>query len=297
MLPLASYIRRDEKFHLAASKEGYGYSILVKQAVAGERRQLRARCQNADEVQRVGARERNCFACRRRAPDLAQFACRFWQSELLAGKSRNKSAAANFSARLEPSIDMQQVSPWGQPSGFSLEQPPEDDTVTQQQGAGHMLGGFRFLLRQSNDAKIPAGERPPSRMFHARCVRLAAASGSRRLALRWQEQRAQPGKTIGGNAANRHKLGYRFFGLRPQEARAFSELVKKRCAMRAQIFRDRLRVWPPLGRISRRCQQRPVLRMTAGKERNRRRAQRRRGRNEVNCIRPFVPPLYSRPGA
>ena len=56
MFPLAAGIKRDEKFHLAASEQGYGNTLLVEEAVAGEGRQPRARCQYAYEIERIGAR-------------------------------------------------------------------------------------------------------------------------------------------------------------------------------------------------------------------------------------------------
>src|ERR1700730_9567277 len=116
MLPLATGIEGNKKLHLAASEQGYGNAILVEEAVSGEGRQSRARCEYAYEIKGIGTRERTRLARWRLPPDVAQFARCLGQSELLARKSRDKAAATNFSPGLEPAIDVQQVPPSGEPT-------------------------------------------------------------------------------------------------------------------------------------------------------------------------------------
>src|SRR5207244_2484313 len=82
--------------------------------------ELGAGGENADQVERVGARQRHKFARSRLAPDLAQQADRLGKRELLAGKPRDKAAAADLAARFEPAIDAQQVAPRRKPSGFAI---------------------------------------------------------------------------------------------------------------------------------------------------------------------------------
>ena len=50
--------------------------------------------------------------------------------ELLARETGDKSAAANFSARLEPAVDAQEIPPWRKPAGLLRQKAPEDDAVT-----------------------------------------------------------------------------------------------------------------------------------------------------------------------
>src|SRR5258707_6776143 len=64
---------------------------------------------------------------------------RFRQGVLLAGEAGDKASAADFSARLKPAVDPQQVAPWRQPGGLLRQKAPEHDAVSAQQRPCHML--------------------------------------------------------------------------------------------------------------------------------------------------------------
>src|SRR5260221_9472340 len=147
-LPVAARVERLEELHLAAGEQRDRQPVAIEQAIAGQRRQLRPRRQDAGEVERVGAGERDEGLRRRAAADLAQEADGVGQGELLAREAGDEAAAAYVAARLEPAIDAQEVAPRRQPGRLALEQTPEDDAVAAQQGMREMLDRRAFGRRE-----------------------------------------------------------------------------------------------------------------------------------------------------
>ena len=68
----AALVEVFEELHIAAGEQRDRHAVAVEHAVAGQRGELRAGRQDADQVQRIGAGQRHEFAGARLAPDLAQ---------------------------------------------------------------------------------------------------------------------------------------------------------------------------------------------------------------------------------
>src|SRR6516165_359479 len=73
-LPLGGTIEVREKLHLTAGKECHRQASAVEHPIAGQCRELWPRGQDAGEIERVGAGERDPLIRRRLAPHLAQHA-------------------------------------------------------------------------------------------------------------------------------------------------------------------------------------------------------------------------------
>ena len=193
----------------------------------------------------------------RSAAHLPQCADGIGQSELLARQAGDETPAADFPARFEPVIDAQQLAPRRQPGGFALEQPPVDDAVAAEEGAGDVFDGVGVGRRRPVLLYvIPAfagmtiygcrnyapRQRPPARILDAeqRSAAAAAVEGGRSFRLR-DEQRAQPGEAVAMHAAAGHEFCEGVFELGAQQVRAVREFVEEGGAMRGEIVGDRLR--------------------------------------------------------
>src|SRR5215472_1674868 len=163
-LPLGGTIEVREKLHLTAGKECHRQASAVEHPIAGQCRELWPRGQDAGEIKRVGAGERDPLIRRRLAPHRAQHADRVRKCELLTGEAGDKPAAADFASRLEPAIDAQQVAPWRHPGRLAFNQAPEHNPITKQQSPRQVLDGFGPALWQR---LCTARQRPAAGVFHA----------------------------------------------------------------------------------------------------------------------------------
>src|SRR5205823_12590365 len=100
---------------------------------------------NADQVERVGAAQRDKRAARLLAPHRAEQPDRFGKRVLLARKPADEAPAADLAARLEPAVHAQQVAPRRE-QGLARHDPPEPDPVAAQQLPGDRFG--ELALRQ-----------------------------------------------------------------------------------------------------------------------------------------------------
>src|SRR5208282_2140441 len=94
-----------QELRLAAGERCDRQAVAIDDAIGGQRREPLARRQYADQVERIGARERDPLAGGRAAAHLAHEADGLRQRELLARETGDETAAANFAARFEPSVD------------------------------------------------------------------------------------------------------------------------------------------------------------------------------------------------
>jgi hypothetical protein len=88
------------------------------------RRQLVARQQRADQVQRIAGGDHDPFAVLRPTAGCAQARDRFRQGVLLAGEAGHEAPAAYLAARFHAPVHPHEVAPGRQPAGFALEQAP-----------------------------------------------------------------------------------------------------------------------------------------------------------------------------
>src|SRR5207302_1200378 len=195
-------VERLEELHLAAGQQCDRQPVAIEQAIAGQRRQLRPRRQDAGEVERVGAGERDKGLRRRAAADLAQEADGVGQGELLAREAGDETPTAYVAARLEPAINAQEIAPRRQPSRLALEQAPEDDAITAQQRTGEVLDRLAF----GRDAwmwPLASRQRPASGALDAD----SGAAAPRPAAVGRQQQGAQADETVGIDDAEGDELG------------------------------------------------------------------------------------------
>src|SRR5215467_901170 len=61
-LPLHGGVERLKKLHFSAREDRNRHAVAVDEAIAGQCRQPGPRCQNSDEIERVGAGERDPLA-------------------------------------------------------------------------------------------------------------------------------------------------------------------------------------------------------------------------------------------
>jgi len=132
-LPALVVRQRVEPAFVAACERGQRNAFAIEQAVAGERGEAGARRQDAGQVERISARQRDERAGIGAASYLAQRADRVGQRKLFAREAGDETAAADLAARFESAIAAQQVAPRRQPGRFAFEYAPEDDAVAAQQ--------------------------------------------------------------------------------------------------------------------------------------------------------------------
>ena len=90
--------------HAAPGERSDRYSVPIHNSIAGQGRQSRSGCQDADEVEWICARQRDPLIGGRLSTRFPEKTDRLGQGILLAGESGHKSATANFSASLESTI-------------------------------------------------------------------------------------------------------------------------------------------------------------------------------------------------
>src|SRR3984885_3385130 len=133
--PLVSGFKLGQELRLAAGQCRYWQPVPVNHPIGGERRKPLSGSQDADEIERIDARQRHPLARRRPSADLAQGSDRVGKRELLAREAGDEPAAANLSSRLESAVHAQEISPWRQPPGLLRQKAPEDDAITSEQRA------------------------------------------------------------------------------------------------------------------------------------------------------------------
>src|SRR5919109_3305291 len=239
-LPGGAGIEVLAELDLPASEDGDGHAIAIEDAVAGERGELGTGNESADQIERVGTGDRNPCAGTLSSPHLAQRPDCLRQRELLPGEAANEAPAADFAARFQPAINVQQLAPWWQPSGFALEQAPEHYAIAAQQRAGDVLDGAGVPVGPS-----AWGKRPSARALHAKSggPPSAAAAGRRLAQARRHEQRAQAAEAVRGHHAEGHELGERVFDLRPQEAGTRDQVIEEGGAVLADELGHGLGIW------------------------------------------------------
>src|SRR5262249_9791754 len=139
----------------------------------------------ADEVERIGAADRDQRAVVRFLPDAAQQADRFGQRELLAAQAGDETAAADLAARFQAMAHAQQLAPRRQPLRLAREQAPADDAVALEQRAHDELDELGIVAAQLAlvaDARAAPQERPATRVGDAEQRRAPAAPARRRRA-------------------------------------------------------------------------------------------------------------------
>jgi hypothetical protein len=148
-LPLRRIVHIDQELHLAAGQSCDRYAVAIHDSVSRERRQSNSRCQDPDEIEWVCSGKRHPLVGFTLSALPSEQTDGFRQGILLAGETGYKSAAANFSACLEPAIDTQQIAPWRQARRFAPKQTPEHNTIPPQQRASHAAlrdyGGCRSI--------------------------------------------------------------------------------------------------------------------------------------------------------
>lgn len=234
-------------------------------------------------------------------PDLPQEADRLRQRELLAGEAGDEAAAADLAARLEPTIDAQEVAPGRQPGRLAREKAPEDDAVAAQERPREMLDRLGVGPGRIAGRPRPPRQRPAPRVLHAEHRAPPPASPL----LGGDEKRAQPREAVGGDEAERDQLGERLLDLRRQEPRRLHQLVEEGGAVLADRGEDRLGAAARFHVFGARRERGPVLRVPPREERDRGRAHRRglrsapfvRGRSRAQVIRPERHRSSSQPGS
>src|SRR5207302_2043824 len=128
-----------EEAHFARGEERDRHAVAIQQAVAAQGGQPRAGREDADEIERIGARERSVMPLARLAARLAQQRDRLGRGVLLAAEAGDEAPAADLAARLEAPAAHQQVAPRRQPLGLAREQPPEHHAPAAEQRPHQVL--------------------------------------------------------------------------------------------------------------------------------------------------------------
>ncbi len=157
-----------EELHLAAGQPCHRQSVAEQQPVAGKRREFRARSQDAREVQRVGAGQRDEFAGMRPAPHLAQHADSIGQARIVHRRSRRRSGRRGF-RRAPPGGDRRAAD--RATAAATQPRAPADARTPRRSGAAARAPRVRSLqpwpaaprCRESAGASMPSGRRPPCR--------------------------------------------------------------------------------------------------------------------------------------
>src|SRR6266581_62192 len=89
-----------EEAHFARGEERDRHAVAIQEAVAAQGGQPRAGREDADEIERIGARERSVMPLARLAARLAQQRDRLGRGVLLAAEAGDKAPTADLAARL-----------------------------------------------------------------------------------------------------------------------------------------------------------------------------------------------------
>src|SRR5713226_9356668 len=163
----------------------------------------------------------------------------FGQGKLLADKTVNETPAADFSARFQAAIHLQQAAPRRR-ARLARQKIPEYDSVTIEKLMRPMLNDL-FRLDPRRFAPIPP-QRPSSYRHHA--LRSSSATDDPKLVpapfsfrLR-QKQNSQPGYAVSGGESMRHELPQRLFRFDLQKPRATGDVGHEGGAPLFQIASD-----------------------------------------------------------
>ena len=200
-----------------------GNAVAVENAVLRDGRYARIGGEYAHQIERIGAAHDGKLTAFLELAHCAQPSDRFRQSELLAAEAADETAAADFTARLEPAIDHHQLAPRRQPR-FAREHRTKDDAVTLQQRACNRFGAF-FAC----DAVVSGKQRPSPCGIHAigRPPGAGPAAREALALLRRREQRAQAAETVGGHHADACKLAECALDVRAQQSRRGDDLMSQ----------------------------------------------------------------------
>jgi len=89
-----------EEAHLAGRERGNRKTVAIQQPIARQRRQPWTRSDDAEQIERIRARQRHVLAGRRPAARFAQRRDRLGSRELLARKAGHETPAADLTPRL-----------------------------------------------------------------------------------------------------------------------------------------------------------------------------------------------------
>src|SRR5580693_3505263 len=233
-LPLVSGFKLGQELKLAAGQRSDWQTVPVDHPIRGERGKPLSGRQDADEIERIGARQRHPLIRRWPPADLPQQSDRVRKRELLARETGDESAAANLPPRLEPAVHAQEIPPRWKPTGLLRQKAPEDDAITGEQRARRIFDR-RFarrvavVLQRHTIDQGPAAAALDVEAKHAP----APLHAWGRLALpRGHEESAQAAETVGGREPQRCEFAERFLKLRAQEARGFRKLIKEQGSAR-----------------------------------------------------------------
>src|SRR5580704_16779571 len=234
--PLVSGFKLGQELDLAAGQRSDWQTVAVNDPIGGERGKPLSRRQDADQIERIGARQRHPLIRRWPPAHLSQEADRIRKRELFARETGYESAAAYLPPRLEPAVHAQEIPPRWKPTGLLRQKAPEDDAITGEQRARRIFDR-RFarrvavVLQRHTIDQGPAAAALDVEAKHAP----APLHAWGRLALpRGHEQSAQAAETVGSREPERCEFAERFLKVRAQEARGFRQFVKEQSAARAQ---------------------------------------------------------------
>src|SRR6185437_9385153 len=104
-----------------------------------ERRQSWSGGEDAEQVERVGSRDRELPIRGGSPAHLSQQADGLGRGKLFAGKAFDEAATADVPARLEPPAGRENLAPGRKPARLSREQPPEEHAPPLEQCAHEVL--------------------------------------------------------------------------------------------------------------------------------------------------------------
>src|ERR1700722_12144816 len=232
--PLVSGFKLGQELDLAAGQRSDWQAVSVDDPIRGERRKPLSRRQDANQIERIGARQRHPLIRRWPPAHLSQETDRVGKRELLARETGDESAAAYLPPRLEPAVHAQEIPPRWKPTGLLRQKAPEDDAITGEQRARRIFDR-RFARRVAVVLQRRTIDQGPA----AAALDVEAKHASAPLHARWRlalprghEQSAKATEAVGGREPQRCEFAERFLKLRPQEARGFRQLIKEQGSAR-----------------------------------------------------------------
>src|SRR5206468_5705067 len=228
-----------ETAQLAAFERGDCETVAEEHAIVRDRRDARLRRHDSDEIERIGAGERDQLAASLQLPHGAQAPDRIGERKLLAAEARDEAPAADLAARFQPPVYRRELAPSRQ-ARLAREQGAENHAIAAQQGTRDLLDALAVVGRG-----VAAQDGPASGGVHF--VGGPAAARTPLVFVGGREQRAQAPEAVRRGEAQACELAERALGLRAQLPRGGHDLVEERCAPRAQrrVYGARLRAELP----------------------------------------------------
>src|SRR5690606_14409769 len=216
-------IDRLQPIYFVGYQSAQRYAVAIQNAVAGEGGYFVAGQYGTDQIERIcGADADELFVAFELAYAAQCGEC-VGQRELFTGDAGDEAAAADFAARFHAAQYAQNVAPRRQPVGFASEQTPENYAVATQQRERYVFERIVIWLAAGPN------KRPAPRILNAEHGGAVAALGiTQWLALfQWQQQCANAGKAVGGDAAERDQLAERFFEFARQQSGAIDDFIEE----------------------------------------------------------------------